>query len=126
MSRSLRFLLAASFAIGMLGGNCARTFAAERITAQMLYTSANGDDVKEQALALGYTMGVFDAQYSIGHCAPDEVTPLQILFMTCKYLDQYPQRMHNSADRIIGLILHANWPCEPEVDASTERETEVY
>lgn len=64
-----------------------------------------------QMNAIGYVTGVADTLSGVTFCAPPSITAGQIYDMTKQYLEQNPANRHNSADRIIGLILRVTWPC---------------
>lgn len=61
--------------------------------------------------AIGYVMGVYDTTQGITHCPPRNVTAGQVTDMIKSYLEQYPENRHNTADRIVGLVLRRAWPC---------------
>jgi hypothetical protein len=61
--------------------------------------------------ALGYVIGVYDTLQNLTHCPPVNVTAGQIGDMVKNHLEANPDTRHNTADRIVGLVLKNAWPC---------------
>ena len=64
-----------------------------------------------QAVALGYVMGVADVGIGYLHCAPANVKAGQLRDMVQNYLRNTPAERHLSADTTINKILKVTWPC---------------
>lgn len=64
-----------------------------------------------QMSALGYVMGVADAQQGVAVCAPPTVTSGQMRDMVYNYLTNTPAVRHFSGDSIVTHVLKAAWPC---------------
>lgn len=60
---------------------------------------------------IGYVMGVYDTTQGITHCPPANVTAGQVTDMVKRYMEVNPDIRHNTADRIIGVVLRRSWPC---------------
>lgn len=65
----------------------------------------------ENAIGSGYVLGVFDAYYKVGHCAPDTVTITQVIDMTKIMLKASPEKRNEPADLLILDMLERYWPC---------------
>ena len=77
-----------------------------------LLTDLDSVHTVNQAVALGYVMGVADFGMGVIHCAPANVKAGQLKDMVHNYLRNTPAERHLSADSIINKILKATWPCQ--------------
>jgi len=68
-------------------------------------------DATDYIHALGYITGVYDTLQHISHCPPPNVSAGQVGDMVKNYLEANPDTRHNTADRIVGLVLKNSWPC---------------
>lgn len=84
---------------------------AEFLTGNELLTRMNGSTT-DQVLALGYVMGVFDAQNHIGFCQPGQVSAGQARDIVKNYLERSPQHRHLTADVLAIVALGTAWPCK--------------
>ena len=117
MRKGSRVVFIAAFVVGAVIGHCARSaFAVEWVTGNQLVISLKSEIDREKHLALGYIMGVHDAQETVTSCTPPGVTAVQVAAMVIKYSETNPQDMHHSADRVISHILAATFPCEEKAD----------
>ncbi len=78
------------------------------------------DDKDREAIAIGYTMGVYDAGMRSVHCPPDGVTGRQLSDIIKMWMSNNPDKLHYSADSIIIEVLRSLWPC-PERRPRGER-----
>lgn len=63
------------------------------------------------AVAFGYVIGVHDALSGSVICSGDNVTQGQVVQVVLKYMRQNPEKLDQSADRVITAALKAVWPC---------------
>ncbi len=96
---------------------------AEFLSGNQLLTHMNSSQVAEQAVALGYVMGVHDADRGVTHCSPLEATNGQINDMVRKFLMNNPQVRHTAADAIVSHVLKAQWPCRNSGGSSSGSRT---
>ena len=61
--------------------------------------------------SIGYITGVVDSLYGIAVCPPTTATAAQIFDVVKKYMEDYPQFRHHTADRIVGRAVERVWPC---------------
>lgn len=83
---------------------------AEFIDGNKLLSDMNGSH-GHQMSALGYVMGVADAQQGVTVCAPSTVTSGQMRDMVYNYLTNTPAVRHLSGDVIVTHVLKSVWPC---------------
>jgi hypothetical protein len=86
---------------------------AEFLSGNELLSRINGTGI-DQALALGYVMGVFDVQHSSGVCPPGQVTAGQVRDIVKNYLERTPQNRHMTADVLTLVALGIVWPCKQQ------------
>ena len=84
---------------------------AEFFTGNDLLTRMNSSDAYDRTLALGYVMGVFDAQRGADHCPPENVTSGQIRDMVKNHLEATPATRQFTADVQVRYVLNKAWPC---------------
>ena len=85
---------------------------AEFIDGNKLLADMNGSHGVQMS-ALGYVMGVADAQQGVAVCAPPTVTSGQMRDMVYNYLTNTPAVRHLSGDLIVTHVLKSTWPCRP-------------
>lgn len=78
------------------------------------------EDREREAIAIGYTMGVYDADLRAVHCSPDGITGRQLSDIIKMWMANNPDKLHYSADSIILETLKSLWPC-PERRPRGER-----
>ncbi|MFN6301942.1 MAG: Rap1a/Tai family immunity protein [Planctomycetota bacterium] len=83
---------------------------AEFIDGNKLLNDMNGAHGFQMS-ALGYVMGVADAQQGVTVCAPPTVTSGQMRDMVYNYLTNTPAVRHMSGDVIVTHVLKSVWPC---------------
>jgi hypothetical protein len=92
---------------------CLPTMAmAEFVTGNQLLSRMKSTSTVERAVALGYVMGVADANQDITYCPPDNVTAGQAHDMVKKALEEIPSIRNNTADIIVQGVLVSEWPCK--------------
>lgn len=69
-------------------------------------------DAGDQAVAIGYIMGVSDAGHNATHCPPNNATAGQMEDIVKRYLNNNPAVRHLSADTIINRALGLVFPCQ--------------
>src|ERR1035437_4983242 len=67
-------------------------------------------------ICLFYVSGVLDG-FRIGDsatkiCVPDEASMGEVALVVSKYLNQYPEKLHNPAVYLVIDALHTAFPCE--------------
>lgn len=97
--------------------------AAEFKTGNQLLANIQADSPIENAVALGYIMGISDITRGAGHCAPAEATAGQMRDMVKNHLIAYPQYRHTTADIIVTAVLGVAWPCKPTSNKPKEKNT---
>jgi hypothetical protein len=85
---------------------------AEFCTGNTLLSKMKSASTVDQAMALGYVLGVHDANKSITHCSPQNITGGQVYDMVKLFLEQAPSVRNTSADLIILAVLMEAWPCQ--------------
>jgi hypothetical protein len=83
---------------------------AEFKTGNQLLSQLRGDTT-DYIHAIGYITGVYDTLQGVTHCPPGNVTAGQVTDMVRNYLEANPDNRHNTADRLVGLVLRRAWPC---------------
>ena len=76
-----------------------------------LYGKLQGNNM-EQMQALGYVMGVSDAEDTATICSPNTVTSGQMFDIVKQYLENNPTVRHYPADMLVKIVLGRVWPCE--------------
>ena len=76
-----------------------------------LYSKLRGETM-EQMQALGYVMGVSDAEDTATICSPNTVTSGQMFDIVKQYLENNPAVRHFPADTLVKVVLGRVWPCE--------------
>lgn len=76
-----------------------------------LYGKLQGNNM-EQMQALGYVMGVSDAEDTTTICSPNTVTSGQMFDIVKQYLENNPTVRHYPADMLVKIVLGRVWPCE--------------
>jgi len=72
----------------------------------------NPNSLFERSLCLGYIQGVADVFKDTSICFPKGVTPGQMESIVIKYLNEYPDRLHYSADSLVLDALGKAFPCK--------------
>jgi len=67
--------------------------------------------------AVGYVMGVADAELGTLWCPPANVTVRQVFDMTKQFLEAVPEKRHESASAFVIAATRVTWPCKPKQDA---------
>lgn len=94
----------------ILAALCAGTAHAEFKSGNTLLMQIKGDTT-DYIHAIGYVTGVYDTLQGVTHCPPANITAGQVTDMVKNYLEANPETRHNSADRLIGIVLRSAWPC---------------
>ena len=84
---------------------------AEYKTGNVLKADCESTSLVNQGICLGYVMGVADALAKQKICAPLSVTAGQLESVTKKYLNEFPERLHYSADSLVTDALSKAFPC---------------
>lgn len=85
---------------------------AEFYTGNILLNRLQSESTVEKAVALGYVMGVFDANQGATHCAGNrDITAGQIKDMARAYLENNPTTRNRTADILLGELFKKAWPC---------------
>jgi len=84
---------------------------AEYKTGNALKADCESTNLGLQGLCLGYVMGVADALAKQKICTPSSVTAGQLESITKKYLNEFPERLHYSADSLVADALNKAFPC---------------
>lgn len=79
---------------------------------QLKAQCTNSESPANQGLCLGYVMGVTDVNLRDKICTPSGVTIGQLQSITIKYLNDYPDRLHYSADSLVLDALRKAFPCK--------------
>lgn len=98
--------------LGMMNGN-------------RLYELQTSEEVSDQAHALGYTSGVYDALSAIQDfqesgqmvrpfCPPDNANRGQVDAIVNRYLQEHPEQRHNQAAALALFSLMQAFPCAAE------------
>ena len=69
------------------------------------------DEAVSNGLALGFVMGVTDANGGSNHCPPKNVTSGQVMDMVKEMLVDIPEIRHLPAAAIVEYKLNKVWPC---------------
>jgi len=83
---------------------------AEFKSGNTLLAQIKGDNL-DYIHANGYVIGVYDTLQGVTHCPPAGITAGQVTDIVKNYLEVNPETRHNSADRLIGIVLKSTWPC---------------
>jgi hypothetical protein len=68
-------------------------------------------------ICLFYVLGVLDG-FRVGGdtttkiCVPDEASVGELALLVSKYLDRYPEKLHNPSQYLVIDALHTAFPCE--------------
>lgn len=84
---------------------------AQFYTGNNLLQKMNSSELWERTLAIGYVMGVSDAQQNIGHCSGQSVTSGQTRDVVKQYLEQNPSVRDLNADLLTVVALGLAFPC---------------
>lgn len=85
---------------------------AEFYTGNILLDKLQSHNTIDKAVALGYVMGVFDANQGATHCAGNrDITAGQIQDMARAYLENNPSNRNRTADILLGELFKKAWPC---------------
>lgn len=77
----------------------------------------SGNDLLERmngqsaSTAIGYVMGVHDADDGIHFCTPARVTAGQMYDLVKIELEKMPALRHHPANLLVGAIFKKQWPC---------------
>jgi len=87
---------------------------AEFLSAQQLKAAADDPKPEAQMFFIAYTAGVFDAGMGQAHCAPQSVSPPQVIALAKGILEQVPPEKlkEMSADMPLMYIFNKSWPCK--------------
>ena len=89
----------------------ASTAHAEFRDGNKLLADINSSSVVDNAIVLGYVMGIADVTMGIAHCGPPNVTSGQIRDMVNNYLNNKPTERTKTGDEIVIYVLRTAWPC---------------
>ncbi len=78
---------------------------------QLRTQCANSQSQMDQGICLGYIMAVADVNANQKICLPSAVTVGQLESISIKYFNDYPDRLHFSADSLIFDALRKTFPC---------------
>ncbi len=84
---------------------------AEFFSGHDLLTRLRGNDLNRQILAQGYILGVHDAQRSITHCSPANLSGERLVVMARVHLESQIDLHNSTADVILGQMMRDAWPC---------------
>lgn len=79
------------------------------------------NDSIASSMGLGYVIGVHDTVTGSSVCAPQGVTIGQISNATLKYMNENPEVLNVSADRVVVKAFQSLWPCAANSAKSTSR-----
>ena len=85
---------------------------AEFYTGNTLLSKMQSKSSVDHGLALGYVLGVHDAQEGLTHCSPANITAGQVHDMVKQALEVLPSIRNETADIIVQAVLSAEWPCK--------------
>ena len=102
----------------ILAALCAGAAHAEFKSGNSLLAQIKGDNI-DYIHSVGYVLGVYDTLQGVTHCAPAGITAGQVTDMVKNYLEANPETRHNSADRLIGIVLRLAWPCAQRAPRGT-------
>lgn len=79
-----------------------------------LYSKLSSNETLERVQALGYVMGVYDAQVHIAFCPVTEqgINAGQVRDIVFQYLNVYPSQRHRQGYALIAEAFKAVWPCQ--------------
>ena len=77
-----------------------------------LLADINSTSIVDNAIVLGYVMGIADVTLGIAHCGPPNVTSGQIRDMVQNYLNNKPVERTKTGDEIVMYVLKTAWPCQ--------------
>lgn len=89
---------------------------AQFLTGNDLFERMNGQPAQVNN-AVGYIMGVADAEVGSLWCPPPSVTVRQVFDMTKQFLEAVPEKRHESASAFVMATVRVTWPCKPKQDA---------
>jgi hypothetical protein len=69
------------------------------------------DTLIEDALAAGYVIGVHDALSGSLVCTPPDINQGEVLEQVLTFLNSHPDRLTESADRLVAAALAERWAC---------------
>lgn len=90
---------------------CAGAAHAEFRTGNRLLSEMNDSTYFAQGMAMGYVIGVADANNGTNHCLPATATVGQLHDMVKNMLIETPAVRHLPADTIVNYVLNKAWPC---------------
>lgn len=93
----------------------ATTAHAQFVDGNELFSRMNGNAAQVNN-AVGYVMGVADAELGTLWCPPANVTVRQVFDMTKQYLDAVPEKRHESGSAFVLAAVRTTWPCKPKQD----------
>jgi hypothetical protein len=70
------------------------------------------EDYQFEFQLLGYITGVYDTLDGVSICAPQNVTPGQLIAITKNYLVAHPDQWNFSAEILVARSLYAAFPCK--------------
>ena len=76
-----------------------------------LKTICNESDAFSRGNCLGYITAVVDTFNQKSFCPPSTVTAGQVESISKKYLNEYPERLHFSADSLVKDAMSRAFPC---------------
>lgn len=84
---------------------------AEFVTGNHLLQTLKKDSALNRAVAMGYIVGIADAAEGTVSCLPPSVTIPQVINLVEQWMENNPQLLHNTGDRIVVAVLGQAWPC---------------
>ena len=76
-----------------------------------LKTQCNSSQLLDQGVCFGYVTAVADINTKQKVCMPSNVTIGQLQAISIKYFNDYPDRLHYSADSLVLDALSKAFPC---------------
>lgn len=89
---------------------------AQFVDGNELFARMNGNAAQVNN-AVGYVMGVADAELGTLWCPPANVTVRQVFDMTKQFLEAVPEKRHENASAFVIAAVRTNFPCKPKPDA---------
>jgi hypothetical protein len=80
-------------------------------------TRLSNQEYDQKNICLFYVLGVLDG-FRVGGdtttkiCVPDEASVGELALLVSKYLDRYPEKLHNPSQYLVIDALHTAFPCE--------------
>jgi Rap1a immunity proteins len=76
------------------------------------------EEYVHKAICIFYVSGIVDG-YRLGDsklkiCTPDNVTLGELALIVSKYLNEYPEKLHNPPEYLVVDAIYTAFPCKPE------------